>query len=95
MELKSKVFEIRKDVLDMVYRAKTGHIGGDFSVCDILETLYFKQLNITPQTVQSPERARFVLSKGHCVDLFTARFVQEALSKNPICSPIRNLALNT
>ena len=28
--LKAKVFEIRENILDMVYRAKAGHIGGGF-----------------------------------------------------------------
>lgn len=61
-------FELRKDVLDMIYKAKTGHIGGDFSVMDILVTLYFKHMNISPETVDDPNRDKFVLSKGHCVE---------------------------
>ncbi|MDV3429544.1 MAG: transketolase [Bacillota bacterium] len=61
-------FELRKDVIDMIYKAKTGHIGGDFSVMDILVTLYFKHMNITPETAADPERDRFILSKGHSVE---------------------------
>ncbi|TAH66215.1 MAG: transketolase [Anaerolineaceae bacterium] len=66
--LKAKSFELRKDVLDMIYHAKTGHIGGDFSVMEILVTLYYLQMNISPELVNSPERDYFVLSKGHCVE---------------------------
>ena len=40
MTLQAKSYALRLRVLDMVYRAKTGHIGGDFSVCDILNVLY-------------------------------------------------------
>lgn len=61
-------FELRKDVIDMIYKAKTGHIGGDFSVLDILVTLYFKHLNVTPETAEAPNRDRFILSKGHSVE---------------------------
>jgi transketolase len=66
--LKAVSFELRKDVIDMIYKAKTGHIGGDFSVMDILVTLYYKHMNITPETTNDPERDRFILSKGHSVE---------------------------
>lgn len=65
-------FELRQDVLDMIYRAKTGHIGGDFSVMDILVTLYYRQLNVAPDRTQDPDRDRFVLSKGHSVEALYA-----------------------
>lgn len=66
--LTAKSYSIRKDILDMVYRAKTGHIGGDFSVCDILVTLYHKHLKVSPETVNDPDRDRFIMSKGHSVE---------------------------
>lgn len=66
--LKALSFELRKDVVDMIYKAKTGHIGGDFSVMDILVTLYFKHMNITPETANDPQRDKFILSKGHSVE---------------------------
>lgn len=66
--LQAKTYAIRQDILDMVYRAKTGHIGGDFSVCDILATLYYRHLHISPETVRDPARDRFLLSKGHSVE---------------------------
>ena len=45
--LKAKSFEIREHVLDVIYRAKAGHIGGDMSVTDILVALYFKPVSYT------------------------------------------------
>ena len=39
MNLKKKAYELRKDVVEMIYRAKTGHIGGDLSVMEILVDL--------------------------------------------------------
>lgn len=70
--LKAKSFEIRRDILDTVYHAGAGHIGGDFSVCDILVELYFRQMNVSPETAGSPDRDRFVLSKGHSVEALYA-----------------------
>lgn len=71
-ELKAKSFELRKNVLDMIVKAKTGHIGGDFSVMDILVALYFKQMNISPENMEDPNRDYFVLSKGHSVEAYYA-----------------------
>lgn len=68
MNLKEKGYQIRQDVLDMVYRAKAGHIGGDYSVCDILVTLYYHVMNVGPDKVKDPNRDRFILSKGHSVE---------------------------
>jgi transketolase len=50
----------------MVYGAKLGHIGGDFSATDILVTLYFGMLHLDPNRPDDYERDRFILSKGHC-----------------------------
>lgn len=71
-ELTAKSFALRRDVLDMIYRAKTGHIGGDFSVMDILITLYYKQMRIGPDMMEDPTRDRFILSKGHSVEALYA-----------------------
>jgi transketolase len=56
---------IRLSDLDMIGRAGLGHIGGDFSVVDILATLYGAVLNVDPARPGDPERDRLILSKGH------------------------------
>lgn len=70
--LTRKAFELRKDILDIIYRGKCGHMGGDFSVTDILVSLYYKQMNIAPELTDSPDRDRFILSKGHSVEALYA-----------------------
>ena len=57
--------QIRLQDLKLVHYAGAGHIGGDFSAIDILATLYGAVLNVTPATVDDPDRDRFILSKGH------------------------------
>lgn len=58
--------EIRKLSLQIVHNANSSHIGGAFSMADILAVLYTDVLNISPSTVDSDIRDRFILSKGHC-----------------------------
>src|SRR3954454_23799693 len=56
---------VRLSDLEMIGRARLGHIGGDFSAVDIISTLYQAVLNVDPARPDDPERDRFVLSKGH------------------------------
>ncbi|MDR0718295.1 MAG: transketolase [Treponema sp.] len=58
--------QIRKNGLEAVQAANSGHIGGSFSIAEILAVLYFDRLRIDPQRPKKPDRDRFVLSKGHC-----------------------------
>ncbi|MGN6761489.1 MAG: transketolase [Leifsonia sp.] len=56
----------RRSIVSMIDHAKQGHIGGDFSVTDILTVAYLEALNIDPENPGDPDRDRFILSKGHC-----------------------------
>jgi len=67
-ELKKRCYDFRKTVVDMIVEGKGGHIGGDMSVMEIVTTLYFKIMNISPENQNDANRDRFVMSKGHCVE---------------------------
>ena len=56
----------RRSIVNMVDHAQQGHIGGDFSVTDILTVAYLVALNVDPAEPLAPDRDRFILSKGHC-----------------------------
>lgn len=56
---------IRRDIVDMVYNASSGHIGGALSLVEIMTTLYFDIMNIDPKNPNMPERDFLILSKGH------------------------------
>lgn len=59
----------RKRLVEVVYKAKAGHIGGDLSCLNVMTALYFDVMkNLNPQEPKALERDRFVLSKGHCVE---------------------------
>lgn len=68
IKLTKKAYELRKDVIEMLYRSKAGHVGGDLSVMDILTVLYFQVMNVSPENFKDENRDRFILSKGHCAD---------------------------
>jgi transketolase len=57
--------QVRRRDIQMIRAAGLGHIGGEFSVIDILVTLYLHALNISPENMDDPDRDRFILSKGH------------------------------
>ena len=68
-QLKLLAEKNRKRLVEVVYKAKAGHIGGDLSCLNVMTALYFdvmRGLDLT--NPQAPDRDRFVLSKGHCVE---------------------------
>ena len=64
-ELQKIAYKIRRDAIDAVYSAASGHPGGSLSIAEILAYLYFEEMNIDPKNPRDPDRDRFVLSKGH------------------------------
>ncbi|MBN2065546.1 MAG: transketolase, partial [Candidatus Thermoplasmatota archaeon] len=64
-ELDLIAVRIRKHIIDMLYRAKSGHPGGSLSAVDALVALYFSHMHHDPKNPCDPDRDRFVLSKGH------------------------------
>ncbi|HEU5080103.1 MAG TPA: transketolase [Opitutaceae bacterium] len=71
-ELALKAIALRKRMLRLIHAAGAGHTGGGLSCIDILNTLYNRVLRISPETVDDPQRDRYVQSKGHCVEALYA-----------------------
>lgn len=57
--------EIRKLTIECIASIGQGHIGGSFSIVDLLTVLYYKQMNIDPKNPKKEGRDRLVVSKGH------------------------------
>ncbi len=66
--LKRKSVEYRQKILKYIVNAKAGHTGGSLSCIDILNVLYNHTLQVSPDTFQSPDRDRYIQSKGHTVE---------------------------
>jgi transketolase len=65
-QLETKAKRVRRLILDMVYEANSGHIGGSLGATDLLVALYYHLMRHKPEDPTWPERDRFILSKGHC-----------------------------
>lgn len=76
-KLESLRWDLRQDCVDIIMAGGGGHIGGDMSVIDALMVLYENHLRITPETVDDPNRDRFVLSKGHAMEAYYAVLCHE------------------
>ena len=62
--------QVRQDIVEMVYRAGSGHLGGSLSAVEILISLYFQALKIDPGNPCWPERDLFIMSKGHATPVY-------------------------
>jgi transketolase len=74
-ELADAARRVRVRDLQMVADAGMGHIGGEFSVTDILVTLYLGVLNLEGGS----ERDRLILSKGHAAAALYATLAEAGL----------------
>jgi transketolase len=71
-ELQLKSIALRRSMLHLIVGAGAGHTGGGLSCMDILNVLYNRVLNVSPETFHDLQRDRYVQSKGHCVEALYA-----------------------
>ena len=64
-ELKKKLIEIKIQTIRMLEKAKSGHIGGAFSLADVLTYLYYSWLKVDPTNPGWQDRDYLLLSNGH------------------------------
>lgn len=86
--------DIRKDIIEEVYSAQSGHPGGSLSCTDILTVLYFNQMNINPQKPDAEGRDRFVLSKGHCSPALYATLAKKGYFDKELLKTFRKIGSN-
>ncbi|SHI98404.1 transketolase [Lutispora thermophila] len=76
-QLKEKANAIRKDIIEMLAEAKSGHPGGSLSAVEILTYLYFKEMKVDSSNPQWQDRDRFILSKGHGAPVLYSTLAQK------------------
>lgn len=69
--LQDKSKEIRRDIIEMVYNAKSGHPGGSLSCTDILVAIFHEKMNLNLDK-NGNRIDKFILSKGHCAPAYYA-----------------------
>ena len=109
-ELKAHALNVRRNIIEMVYAAQSGHPGGSLGCADIVTFLYFEQMNVNKDNLASTNRDRFVLSKGHCSpalyavlsekglideDLKTFRKVGSKLQGHPSMNYLKGIDMST
>jgi len=80
-ELAHHAYDIRLDVLQALYEAKSGHTGGPLGMADVFAALYFHVLRVDPKKPNWAERDRLVLSCGHICPVLYA-----TLARRGFCS---------
>ena len=64
--LKEKSQEIRIEILKAIHKSGKGHIGGAYSIIEILVSLYYGGIiKFDPKNPKWENRDRLILSKGH------------------------------
>jgi transketolase len=66
-QIEQKAFYIRRDIIQMLEEAGSGHSAGPLGLADLVATLYFGVMNYKPKKPEWNERDFFFLSNGHCV----------------------------
>src|ERR1700730_4106101 len=71
-ELAALSKSMRREVIEMITEAKSGHPGGSLSAVEIVVTLFFDVMRHDPANPKWADRDRFILSKGHCCPILYA-----------------------
>ena len=74
--LQSMATQFRRDVIEMTYKAQSGHPGGSCSLADIMAYLYFNRMRYDVKEPKALKRDRLVLSKGHAAPVWYAALAE-------------------
>ena len=74
--LQSMATQLRRDVIEMTYKAQSGHPGGSCSLADIMAYLYFSRMRYDVNEPKALKRDRLVLSKGHAAPIWYAALAE-------------------
>ncbi len=91
IELNDVARRLRLDVVEMVYRAQSGHPGGSLSAADMVAALYFHHMRLDPQRPAWEGRDRFLLSKGHAAPLLYAALAERGFFARDELATLRQL----
>jgi transketolase len=80
---------IRRDVVQMLAAAGSGHPGGSLSAADIVTCLYFAVMRHRPDDPGWTDRDRFVLSKGHACPVLYAALAEAGYITRDLLTSLR------
>ncbi len=80
-ELQVIAKRVRREIVQMIGEAKSGHPGGSLSAVEILTTLYFDVMHHDPSNPTWPDRDHFILSKGHAAPVLYCMLASSAATR--------------
>ena len=83
--------KVRKNILKIIHKTKSPHIGSSFSCVEILVSLFFKVMKVSSEDPANPDRDRFILSKGHGCPAFYAVLAERGFMSE---QDLRGFAVN-
>jgi transketolase len=110
--LRVRALKIRRHIIEMLHESKSGHPGGSLSAVELVTALYFGgYLRYDVNDPDSPDRDRFILSKGHGVpvqyaamaeagffdvsELMTLRKIDSRLQGHPVKGSMPGIEAST
>lgn len=83
--------ELRIKIIDMIYKAGSGHSGGSLSCTEIITVLYDHIMNIQPNNPRWEDRDRFILSKGHAAPALYAVLAKKGFFESEKLDTLRQI----
>ena len=82
---------VRKDIVEMVYQAQSGHPGGSLSAVELGVSLFWNHLRCDPANPDWPGRDRFFLSKGHATPFYYSVLAERGFFSTELLKGFRKL----
>jgi transketolase len=82
-ELQEIAKRVRRDIVEMITAAKSGHPGGSLSAVELVVELYFNHMRIDPANPKWADRDRFILSKGHAAPVLYSVMAERGYADTP------------
>jgi transketolase len=90
-ELEGIARRIRREIIEMIGAAKSGHPGGSLSAVEIVVELFFNRMRIDPHNPKWEDRDRFILSKGHAAPVLYAAMAEKGYTPIDQLNTLRKL----
>jgi transketolase len=90
-ELQAIAKQVRREIVEMIGEAKSGHPGGSLSAVEILTTLYFDVMRHDPENPTWPDRDHFILSKGHAAPVLYCMLAESGYTPKSELNSLRKM----
>jgi transketolase len=90
-ELQTIAKRVRRDIIEMIGAAGSGHPGGSLSAVEIVVQLYFDFMRLDPKNPKWPLRDRFILSKGHAAPVLYSVMAEAGFTPKDQLNTLRKL----